>query len=313
VITQPPPNFIAAHELPNGIELYGESESRAVYSAMLPMHYERAVSIARSELRIDPATPSVRLSALLPRPSLFPADYDPNSMQFEANVLPYATALAGACPWLGLEANLLPPELRRASSRVRLIPTFTLGGALLVILILLALQDSWADARYLGVLQHQIAKYEPAARKVETIDRTISTLRARSQSLDDFKRRSRLDIDSLAEITRLVPPPGWVSNLDMDRNTVNIGGEADQAEGLLKVIDKSPYFDKSELTMPITKSAGGEQFRIRAQRTVPALAPAAAGAAQQVRPQDAPAAAKPAGTPAPSPGAAAAPNPGGAK
>lgn len=308
IITQPPKNFIAAHELPNGVELYGESEPRAVYSAMLPMQYERAVSIARAELRLDPSTPSVQLANLLPKPSLFPADYDPKSLQFEANILPYATAVAGACPWLGVESNLLPPELRRASSRVRLIPTFTFGAALLVILVMLALQQSWADGRYLGVLQHQIRKYEPAARKVETLDKNIATIRARSQSLDDFKRRGRLDIEAVAEITKLIPPPGWVNTLDMDRNTINIGGEADQAEALLKVIDKSPYFDKSELTMPISKSGtGSEMFRIRAQRTVPVPVAPAPTAAQQGRGPEPAAPAKPtAQTPAP---AAAAPNP----
>ncbi len=287
VVTTPPPNFVCAHEVEGGgIELYGESEARPIYSATLPMQYERAVGIARAELRLDPATPSTRLAHLLPKPAVFPAEYDPQSLQFEANILPYATAVAGACPWLGIESNLLPPELRRASSRVRLIPTVTLATLLLVLLVMLGFQQSWADTRYLGVLQHEIRRYEPQARKVEALDKNIASVRARSQSLDEFKRRSRLDIDSLAEITKLIPPPGWVSTLDMDRATIQIGGEADQVESLLKIIDKSPLFERSELTMPISKTATGEVFRIRAQRTVPPLAsnaptPAPAPPAQQ--------------------------------
>src|SRR5204863_254901 len=79
-----------------GIELYGESEGRPVYSAVLPVAWDRAVAIARAELRLDGETPVAHLTELLPRPALFPADYDPKSPHFEENVLPYATAIAGA-------------------------------------------------------------------------------------------------------------------------------------------------------------------------------------------------------------------------
>jgi len=294
VITTPPANFICAHEADGLVELYGESEAKPLYSAALPLRYDRAVGIARSELRLDPATPPARLAQLLPKPVLFPADYDPQSPRFEANILPYATALAGACPWLGIESNVLPPELRRGSSRVRLIPTFILATALLVLLVMLAFQENWADARYLGVLQHQIRRYDPAARKVDSIDKSIATVRARSQSLDEFRRRGRLDIDSLAEITKLIPAPGWVNSLDMDRQTIQVAGEADQAAALLKVIDGSPLFEKSEFTMPITKGQTGEMFRIRAQRTVPPMPLPQSPPAAQGRGPETPAATRPA-------------------
>ncbi len=93
----------------------------------------------------------------------------PNSF---GNAMPYATALAGACPWLSLDGNLLPAEQRRASSRVRLIPTFALGTILALLLVALALQSRWADGRYLGLLQHEIRRYEPQARKVNTLDKS---------------------------------------------------------------------------------------------------------------------------------------------
>jgi hypothetical protein len=136
---------------------------------------------------------------------------------------------------------------------------------------MLALSASWADSRYLGVLQHEIRKYEPQARRVETIDKAILRARNRSQSLDDFRRRARLDMDALAEVTRLIPPPGWVTNLDMDRTTLQIAGEVDQAAQLLGTLDKSPLFQNSEFTMPITRSASAEMFRVRTARETPPL------------------------------------------
>jgi Tfp pilus assembly protein PilN len=275
VITAPPANFVIVQEAENGFEVYGESEARPIYSATLPVSRDRALAVAQGELRLEPGTEARHLSELLPVPSLFPADYDPHSTKFEANALPYATALTGACPWLGISGNLMPTDLRRGSSRIRLVPSISLAVILAVLLTLLAIQASWFDARYLDLLQHEISKYEPNARRVESLNRTITTARTRSQSLDDFRRRSKLDMDALAEITKLIPPPGWVSNLEMDRQSIQIAGEADQAATLLKAFDNSPFFEKSEFTMPITKSATGEAFRIRSMRQTPALTAAA--------------------------------------
>jgi hypothetical protein len=92
--------------------------------------------------------------------------------------------------------------------------------------------------------------------------------------LDEFKRRPKLDMDVLAEATRLIPPPGWVTGMEMDRNTLQIAGETDQAAPLLEEFDKSPLFLRSEFTMPITRSTAGELFRIRAMRETPPPAPA---------------------------------------
>ncbi|MBC8166956.1 MAG: PilN domain-containing protein [Bryobacteraceae bacterium] len=188
---------------------------------------------------------------------------------FGTNALTYAAALAGACPWLGIEGNVLPAELRRGSSRVRLIPTITLAVILAALLIVLGVESSWFDSRYLAVLQHQISLSEPAAKRVDAIDRAVAATRARSQSLDDFKRRPRLDMDSLAEVTKLIPAPGWVSGLDMDRQTIQIAGEAEQAATLLKTFDNSPLFERSEFSMPIMRATAGEMFRVRSARTAP--------------------------------------------
>jgi hypothetical protein len=89
--------------------------------------------------------------------------------------------------------------------------------------------------------------------------------------LDEFKRRAKLDMDALAETTRLIPPPGWVSNLDMDRTTVQIAGETEGAAELLRQFDSSPLFERSEFTMPISRTQGGDAFRVRTQRQTPPI------------------------------------------
>ena len=288
--TVPPEELIAWHDSGDGIEIYGESPARSIFTATLPVSAERAISLARAELRVEPDAPATRLTDMLPAPASTPEGLDPKSAAFQSFALPYAASLAGACPWLGADGNLLPLDRRRSSSRVRLIPTIVLSTALVALLVMYAFQSNWADTRYLGVLQHEISKYEPRARRVDVLDKNITEARARSQRLDDFRRRAKLDMDTLAEVTKLIPPPGWVTNLDLDRQTVQIAGEAEQAPELIEKLDASPLFEKSQFMMPISRTPTGDLFRIRAERQIPPLnAKAASAAPAQQQPAPAPA------------------------
>jgi Tfp pilus assembly protein PilN len=297
--TTPPEPLMVWHDTGDGIEVYGESDARPIFTATLPVSQERAVSLARGELRVDPDTPATRLTAMLPAPASAPEQLDSASPAFQPFVLPWAAALAGACPWLGVDGNLLPPDRRRSSSRVRLIPTIVLSITLGVLVILVGLHSQWADSRYLTVLQMEVGKFEPRARRVDQLDKGITEARGRSQRLDEFRRRARLDMDTLAEVTKLIPPPGWVTNLDLDRQTIQIAGEAEQAAPLIEKFDASSLFDKSQFMMPISRTPSGEIFRIRAERQVPPLgvrppAPVPAQApAQQAPAAQQPAPAKP--------------------
>lgn len=269
ITTSPPGGFLALREDGEDLEIYGESESRPIFSASVPGDPNQAAAFAAAELRLSPEVEPRRVYELLPKPSVFPESYDPAQPEYEANALTYATALAGACPWMALEANLLPAEKRKGSSRVRLIPTFALGTVLALLVGALAAQSKWEDSRYLGLLQHEIRRLEPLARRGDAISKQFAATRARTQALDDFRRRTKLDIDAIGEVTRIIAPPGWVNSLDLDRAGIQIGGEMEQAATLLKLLDNSPYFTRSEFTMPISKQGVGEAFRVKAVRRAP--------------------------------------------
>jgi hypothetical protein len=242
------------------------------------------LGLAKSELRLEPEVEPQPFSELLPKPTVFPASHDPAGTEFVGHALPYATALAGACPWLSLDGNVLPLEQRRGSSRVRLIPTFTLASLLVLTLGGLAAQSRMADNRYLAVLQREIQRFEPTASKVATLDRAVTEARSRTHLLDDYRRRPKYDMDALLEVTKLIPPPGWVGSFDLDRQNLQIAGESEQAAGLLKTLDNSPLFERSEFTMPITRTPSGDAFRIRLARSIgtpPVAAPAQNRGGQQ--------------------------------
>lgn len=243
-----------------GVEIYGESPARPVFAAEFDLPVDRAVRLALSELRLPPDTPPLRLDNLLPAPRTNPVEND-----LSRNALPYATALAGACPRLAPAANLLPPAHRTANSRAIFLPTAVLGGLLLLLTGALLAHSAFEDRRYLRKLEREIAALEPQARKAAALDRQIDLTRARARLLDEFRRRTSDDLEALDELSRLLPPPAWANSIELSRDAANIVGEAEQAAALLKVIDASPLFQDSEFSV-IARVGNNENFRIHTRR-----------------------------------------------
>jgi general secretion pathway protein L len=180
--------------------------------------------------------------------------------------LAYAAALAGACPRLALPLNLLPAQRRTSTSRMRLVPAAALGALLVFAVIALGAISPLEDRKYLAGLEGEIARFQPQASRAAVIDRAIDEARNRTRLLDDFRRRSKADLDALAELTRIIEPPGWLSSLELTRDSVTLTGESEQSAGLLKIIDNSPLFSGSEFTVPLVRKDKGEIFRIRSAR-----------------------------------------------
>ncbi|MCL5746318.1 MAG: PilN domain-containing protein [Acidobacteria bacterium] len=215
-----------------------------------------------AELRLAPDAAPFRLHDLLPAPKKNPVEND-----LSRNALPYAAALAGACPRLAPAVNLLPAERRSSKSRAMLIPTAVLTALLLLVAGALLARSGYQNRRYLQLLEQQIATLEPQVVKAAALDRQIDSARSRSRLLDEFRGRTRSDLVTLNELTHLLPPPIWTSNIELTRDAVTINGEADQAAALLSVIDASPLFRNSEFSS-LARSGNNEVFRIRTIREV---------------------------------------------
>ena len=256
-----PEGFLALSRSSHGtVEVYGESAARPVFSAEFEMPVERATLLALAELRLPPETSPRKLEEVLPRPEVNPVEND-----LSRNALPYATALAGACPRLAPAANILPIEHRRSRSRAIFIPTAVLLVLLLLVSGAIVAWSRLADRRYLAKLQSQIAQLEPQARRAAALDREIEALRARTRLLDHFRNQTRSDLDALNELTRLLAPPAWSNAINITRDSARISGEAPQAAPLIKLMDSSPLFENSEFAV-ISRGSGTEVFQIRTNR-----------------------------------------------
>ncbi|MGA3188585.1 MAG: PilN domain-containing protein [Bryobacteraceae bacterium] len=246
----PPPSVLAIEEINGRMELYGESPSHPLFSAAFDATPERAVALACAELRLDPLTETRSFHALLGAEPAFP----------------YAAALASACPHLFLPLNLLPSEFRSSSSRALWIPTAVACSLVLVAGAALAAYPTIEDRRYLRSLNAEIAQVKPKAQMAAKLDKDIETARQRTVLLDQLRKRSKMDIDVVGEMTRILPPPIWLNGLEITRSQVTVSGETEQAAPLLKQIDASPFFESSEFSMQPMRLASGEAFRVRTMR-----------------------------------------------
>lgn len=262
LLSVPPKDGLVALEPgEGGLEIYGESPTRPVFSARLDQPPDRAATLAISELRLPPETEVGALRDQLPRPLAAPETFDPSRA-----CLSYAAALAGASPLRGLSVNLLPRELRRSASRLRYVPTAVMASVVLLLGIAVLAYPSYADRQYVGLLEARIRVYAPLAKKAADAERDAAKDRNRSQTLDNFRQQTRQDLDALSELTHLMAPPTWVNSMQLTRTSVSLSGETNQAAELIKLLDGSRQFQASGFSLPLQKTAGGEAFAIRSAR-----------------------------------------------
>jgi Tfp pilus assembly protein PilN len=271
--SEPAAGFLTLFGCGEEREAYGESEAHALFSTQLDAASSamaaRAVEFARAELRLAGDAEPGSLETLLPAPQAAPEKF-----QSGRYWLAYAASLAGAASRRTLRVNLLPNAQRKETSKLIYLPTILLGTVFVLLVLANVFYPEIEEARFRQLLQAEVNRLRPAAQKADQLDQAAQLARKKVEALDRYRRQTPLDLEALNELTRLLQPPVWLSGLDMDRNTVNLGGEGDQSTTLLKLLDQSPYFVNSDFTMPLSRMGGAEVFRIRTSREVPKAAPA---------------------------------------
>jgi heme exporter protein D len=245
--------FIPSSDGRTGI--YGESESHPVYSAQYPFARDRAAELARDELRVDASLPALELSLVLPV----------RGAESVSSITAAAVALTASAFFVAQPANLLPRERRATRSRLGWLAVGA-SAALLVIaaICVWGVLPAMEHRRYLRDVTDESRRLENPALRAQTLGRQITAARARIAAIDELRRRPQDDLDVLNELTRLLPAQAWTNTVEIYPDSVVIAGEADQAAGLVKILDSSPLFQNSEFTL--THSGQTEQFRIRTFR-----------------------------------------------
>ena len=115
-------------------------------------------------------------------------------------------------------------------------------------------------------MQQEIHALEPRVKYVQKLETKEGRELTRIMTLRAMKGRTASRVETLAELTRVLPASASLFDAEFSDDGVTILGSADSASGLLAVLGASPYFKAPEFMGNITKlPEGKEQFRIRMQ------------------------------------------------
>ena len=160
--------------------------------------------------------------------------------------------------------NLLPAPARPwVPSRGQLVTT----GMVAVIAALglsLGLVHVIRTERYLGRVSAEIRRLEPEAKAVDGLVEELARKRRVLAALVSAEEGRVPALSVLRELTETLPAGAWLQALAMDRQGVELTGQADGASALVPLLEASSRLERAELTSPVTKTQSKEQFRIRA-------------------------------------------------
>lgn len=175
--------------------------------------------------------------------------------------------------------NFLPHKKEVGINRKDLYPTIiTLGTAILLGLSILA---SYVIKEGVEIkrVEKKIESLRSHADTVEKIRKEIKGIEERKGLLVKFKKEDLSKLDTLSELTRVIPDDAWLLSLDYSetseqkemkdtngktRREIIISGFANAASKLIPLLENSPVFENVEFAGPITSDAEGkERFRIK--------------------------------------------------
>jgi Tfp pilus assembly protein PilN len=195
---------------------------------------------------------------------------------FAAAVLPLAAQLPAEDQGAGLLAlavaaetrspalNLLPAAARPwAPSRGQLV-TAGMVAVIAGLGLSLGFVHVVRTERYLGRVNAEIRRLEPEAKAVDGLAEELGRKRRVLATLASAEESRVPALPVLRELTETLPLGAWLQALAMDRQGVELTGQADGASALIPLLEASSRLERAEFTSPVTKAQGKEQFRIRA-------------------------------------------------
>jgi general secretion pathway protein L len=214
--------------------------------------------------------------------------------------LALAVALGSRRP----ELDLLPIELRPRTYSTGQLVTAGMVGVTALLGLALVVGQGYKQQRHVARLSEAIRQLDP---EVKTVERLAAELAQKKRLIETIEAIETVDVRPLPimrELTERLPQDAWLRTLSMDKQGLEITGQAGAANQLIPLLENSPSLTRVEFTAPVTKAGDKEQFRIKAGWKSPA---------KPEPPAAAPRPAAPAGPPARPPGSRSAPGSAGSR
>jgi general secretion pathway protein L len=184
----------------------------------------------------------------------------------------------------GLLVNLLPAAVGTKPSILRYGPNPWLA-ALLVLLALTAMAVPLVIKREAVVqMLPWVEKGKKAAETVDAIRRDLETRVDQHNYLLAKRLATPTVIQTLEELTRVLPDDTWVQSIDIKGNELQLQGETASSVRMISLFEQSSLFRDANFRAPLTKgqASGTERFQLALQigtKTAPVPSIVAASAA----------------------------------
>ena len=168
-----------------------------------------------------------------------------------------------------------PLDLVPAALRARVlswVQAFTTGMAVAAggLGLALLLAHGQTQRAQLARLDAEIRRLDPEVKAVEQLGADVALRRKLLTVIQSIQAGELRPLPVLKDLTELIPRDAWLSVVSMDRQGVEITGQATTASALVPLLEASPWLERVEFTAPVTRAQAKEQFRLHAAWESPA-------------------------------------------
>ena len=162
-------------------------------------------------------------------------------------------------------ANVIPPELRFRRSRLQLIPTYVLIVLISLLGITLLMREPYQYTMHAALIEQEINRVAPDARQASTDQAELNRLSEKYRALSGHFQSRDLNLESLRELSRILPPAAWLTSYTYQDSGLAISGQAESASEIQRVLEDSTLFKDVQFTSSVTRDANGkDKFSLKA-------------------------------------------------
>ncbi len=151
-------------------------------------------------------------------------------------------ALGGLVRRPSIKLNLLPQEMRFRQTRWAYIPSLILGAIIVILLGALALRGTVQERYLVRKLQRETDTLRGRVESVQKLRAEMKRLEAETKYNQDLLQRRDMNLESLRELTAILPNDTFLSVYSNKDGTIQISGSSAAAPDLIPKLEKSPLF-----------------------------------------------------------------------
>jgi general secretion pathway protein L len=147
-----------------------------------------------------------------------------------------------------LSASTAEPRRRSATLRWRLL-FLALAGSLALSAVSLAI---WRHETALRSLEEKVTAARTIAKASRQKRDELEAAGAQTAALQNFRAARPATVDTIEELTRLLPDSASLTDLKIDGDAVDLSGFAKSAASIIPILERSNMFKDAVLTAPVT-------------------------------------------------------------